>query len=135
MASASSNYLHQYVVIRTDMPRGKMLVHTVHAAGESFYKFPRSSAPRAPADKPEGGGSNPSGGAFCIEETRAVVLGANTEDELTDVAGRLTVARVPHVLIHEIGGAFNGQLVSIGVVPCVRTPELRKLFEHLRCVL
>lgn len=130
-----SNFLHHYVVVRRDIPHGKQLVHAVHAAGESFYEFPRSSEERAP-EYPEAGGSNPSGGAFDISRTHAVLLGAKNEAALLALEARLIAAKLEHVAIREISeDAWNGQLVSIGAVPFLRTPELKALFKGLRCVL
>lgn len=133
-----SNYLHHYVAVRLDMPRGKMLVHATHAAGESFYQFRLSSSD--PQEhrliKPGAAGSDPASGSINISATRAVVLGTKDEAELLALERKLQIAAVPHVAIREISDdIFNGQLVSIGAVPFLRTPELRNLFSHLRLVL
>lgn len=79
-----------FVIVREDLPKGVLAAHVAHAAGESGPAPPGSIA---------------------------VVLGVPNEAELLAIDARLTARGVPHVLIYENAGPFDGQATAIGVHP------------------
>lgn len=89
------------------MPLGVLAAHVAHAAGES--------------------GPAPSGSI-------AVVLGVPTEQALLEIAARLTALKIPHVLITENAGPFDGQATSIGIAPTLDRASIRKAVSSLRLV-
>lgn len=110
--------LTHYIIVR-DLPVGVVYAQIAHAAGESFYLCPRSSEKEHSTLSREVAGSSPAGGStFTPAETIAVVLGARDEARLSRAAKRLQAAGVPFVEIRETDGAFAGQFMAIGVVPC-----------------
>lgn len=122
--------LTHYIVVRHDLPLGVVAAMITHAAGESFYFFARSrsSAKEHRLDKPEGGGSSPSGIAS-IKDTRAVVLRATDGGHLIDLLPKLKKLSLAFVLIEETEGIYAGQPMAIGLHPVVRTEEIRKMFN------
>lgn len=93
------------MIVRRDLPLGVIVAQTIHAAGES-------SPGNIPGD------------------THAVALAADSEADLLALEQRLLASAVPHVAIREPDAPWNGQLMAIGVVPMVRTPDLKKLFRQ-----
>jgi len=79
-----------FVIVREDLPKGFLAAHVAHAAGESGPAPPGSIA---------------------------VVLGVPNEAELLAIDARLTARGVPHVLITENAGPYDGQATAIGVHP------------------
>ena len=96
-----------YVVVREDLPKGVLAAHVAHAAGESGPAPPGSIA---------------------------VVLGVPGETELLAIAARLTASGVPHVLITENAGPFDGQATAIGVHPTHDRKTVGKAVSSLRLV-
>lgn len=64
-------------------------------------------------------------------DTRAVMLHAAGVDELLALEAKLIAAGVPFTAIREPDMPWNGQLMAIGLKPCVRTKTLRKLMSGL----
>lgn len=62
---------------------------------------------------------------------RAVVLQVHSENDLLCVERKLRTASVPFILFRETEGPWAGQAMSLGVVPCARTPVLRKILGKL----
>ena len=91
------------MIVRPDLPKGLLAAQVVHAAGES-----------SPGQLPSG--------------TYAVVLACK---DLTELATRLSVARVEHTTITENDGPFAGQKTAIGVRPNRRS-KLKKHFSSLK---
>lgn len=92
---------YHYVVVRSDLPIGTMAAMVLHAAGET-----------GPAP----------------EHTRAVVLAVHSEFALRAVSALLPEARLGRGLIVETEGEYVGQMMAIGLPPCVgRRPELSHL--------
>lgn len=77
----------------------------MHAAGES-----------SPGNLPTG--------------THAVVLAVPDESALRSVAARLTLARVPFVIITESDAPFSGQLMALGLAPA-RKEDVRRFVSSL----
>lgn len=94
------------MIVRQDLPLGRLAAMIVHAAGES------SPGPSLPPD------------------THAVVLQVPDEVTLLDVASRLAVAGIQHVLVREPDPPYHGAAMAIGVSPQVRA-GLRPLLKHL----
>jgi peptidyl-tRNA hydrolase len=95
------------VIVREDLPKGFLAAHVAHAAGESGPAPPGSIA---------------------------VVLGVPSETELIAIDDRLTALGVPHVLIRENAGPFDGQATSIGVHPTHDRKRVGKAVSSLRLV-
>jgi peptidyl-tRNA hydrolase len=106
-SSSSPTPKTHFVVVREDLPKGFLAAHVAHAAGES--------------------GPAPSGSI-------AVVLGVPNETELLAIAARLTARKIPHVLIYENAGIFNGQATAIGVFPTHDRKTVGKAVSSLRLV-
>lgn len=96
-----------FVIVREDLPKGFLAAHVAHAAGES--------------------GPAPSGSI-------AVVLGVPNEAELLAIDARLTARGVPHVLITENAGPYDGQATAIGVHPTHDRKTVGKAVSSLRLV-
>lgn len=62
-------------------------------------------------------------------DTRAVMLHAAGEAELLALEAKLIAAGIPFTAIREPDMPWNGQLMAIGLKPCVRTNSLRKLMS------
>ena len=93
--------------MREDLPKGVLAAHVCHAAGESGPAPPGSIA---------------------------VVLGVAGEPELLLVADKLDAQRVPHVLIREDSGPYEGQVTAIGIQPTNDRASVRKAVSSLRLV-
>lgn len=59
--------------------------------------------------------------------THVVVLEAATSQDLERLAEELTVASVPHVIIHEPDAPYDGAATAVGIAPTYRR-ELIKPF-------
>ena len=94
-------------MVREDLPKGFLAAHVAHAAGES--------------------GPAPPG-------TIAVVLGVANEAELLAIEARLVARGIPHVLIRENAGPFDGQATAIGVNPTTDRKAVGKAVSSLRLV-
>lgn len=138
-----------YVIVRRDLPVGRLIAQVVHAAGESIVTA--SSSVKERRREPEVGGSSPSsrttygGGvaerasvvgvnptsrAILPPNTIAVVLSVRNESRLLAAARRLDRYGCPYVLIREPD--LNNEATAIGVVPCPREAVGRALKD---CVL
>jgi peptidyl-tRNA hydrolase len=95
-----------YVIVRKDMPIGFLAAQVVHAAGES-----------SPGNLNEG--------------TNAVVLAVDNEQQLLQLARRLALTGVAHVVIHEPDPPWLGQATAIGLVPVADRAPLRPLLSNL----
>jgi peptidyl-tRNA hydrolase len=95
------------VIVREDLPKGFLAAHVAHAAGESGPAPPGSIA---------------------------VVLGVPNEAELLAIDARLTARGVPHVLITENAGPYDGQATAIGVHPTHDRKTVGKAVSSLRLV-
>lgn len=93
-------------MVRADLPLGVQLAQTVHAAGET-----------SPGNIPD--------------TTHAVVLHAQGELELLTLEAKLQQHGVAFKAIREPDEPYCGSLLAIGLVPCIRTKELRKLMSGL----
>lgn len=60
--------------------------------------------------------------------THAVALEARDEAQLLDLEERLIAAGIQHIAIREPDR--NNELMAIGLVPCVRTKQIRKLLSR-----
>lgn len=98
--------LYHYCIVRADLPLGVQLAQTVHAAGES-----------SPGDLPS--------------DTRAVMLHAAGAEELLALEAKLRAAGVTFTSIREPDMPWDGQIMAIGLKPCIRTKALRKLMSGL----
>lgn len=109
--------LVHYCLIREDLPPGVAAAQLVHAAGESFYYYGTSDK-WAPSD---------------VSGTIAVVLGVADEAALLAVEARLQAADadVPFIAIREPDAPWNGQLMSIGMVPAAKE-RLASFFTGLK---
>jgi peptidyl-tRNA hydrolase len=96
-----------FVIVREDLPKGFLAAHVAHAAGESGPAPPGSIA---------------------------VVLGVPNEAELLAIDVRLTARGVPHVLIYENAGVYDGQATAIGVAPTHDRKKVGKAVSSLRLV-
>lgn len=96
-----------FVIVREDLPKGVLAAHVAHAAGESGPAPPGSIA---------------------------VVLGVSNEAELLAIDARLTARCVPHVLITENAGPYDGQATAIGVHPTHDRKTVGKTVSSLRLV-
>jgi peptidyl-tRNA hydrolase len=96
-----------FVIVREDLPKGVLAAHVAHAAGESGPAPPGSIA---------------------------VVLGVTNEAELLAIDARLTARGVPHVLIYENAGPYDGQSTAIGVHPTHDRKTVGKAVSSLRLV-
>lgn len=110
--------LTHYIIIRRDLPLGTLAAMVVHAAGESasFYQDPYD-------------------GRF--QGATAVVLEVKDEAGLVKAEGLLFEADVPHVVVTEKGGPYDGQTMAIGVVPSTedRISRLLEKFQTLKTCL
>jgi peptidyl-tRNA hydrolase len=91
--------------VRIDLQLGDLAAQLVHAAGET-----------SPGNLPD--------------DTRAVVLAVEGEDELVALSARLERAGVRHKLIREPDAPFNGAATALGIVPCPRRPLRRFLSRY-----
>lgn len=98
--------LYHYCIVRADLPLGVQLAQTVHAAGES-----------SPGDLPS--------------DTRAVMLHVAGAEELLALEAKLRAAGVTFTSIREPDMPWDGQIMAIGLKPCIRTKALRKLMSGL----
>ena len=96
-----------FVIVREDLPKGFLAAHVAHAAGESGPAPPGSIA---------------------------VVLGVPNEVELLAIDARLTARGIPHVLIFENAGSYDGQATAIGVHPTHDRKAVGKAVSSLRLV-
>jgi hypothetical protein len=96
---------HHYCIVRDDLPVGVIAAQLVHAAGES----------------------NPSG-----KKCYSVVLSANI-DKLAFVESMLNHEQISHVAVREPDLPYDGDLMAIGVHPCIREQslELREIVKKL----
>lgn len=62
---------------------------------------------------------------FDISRTTVVILGARNENKLARLEARLLEHGIAHVAIREPDEPYNGQLMSIGLVPAVREQVLQ----------
>lgn len=106
-SSSSSVPKTHFIVVREDLPKGFLAAHVAHAAGES--------------------GPAPSGSI-------AVVLGVTNEADLLAIDARLTARGVPHVLIRENAGVYDGQATAIGITPTHDRKAVGKAVSSLRLV-
>jgi peptidyl-tRNA hydrolase len=106
-SSSSSLPKTHFVIVREDLPKGFLAAHVAHAAGESGPAPPGSIA---------------------------VVLGVPNEAELLAIDARLTMRGVPHVLIRENAGPYDGQATAIGVHPTHDRKTVGKAVSSLRLV-
>jgi peptidyl-tRNA hydrolase len=93
--------LIHYCVVREDLPVGVAAAQLVHAAGESFYHY----------------GSGDKFGPSNVSGTIAVVLAVPDEMALLQLENRLRMDDVRFVAIREPDAPWNGQLMTIGVLP------------------
>lgn len=93
-AQPSPNPITHYIIVRPDLPRGVLAAQVTHAAGES------SSGDLSPG-------------------TYAVVLQASP-DALISLEQQLIERDVPHRAIRESSGAYEGQLMALGLRPAPR---------------
>lgn len=93
--------LVHYIIVRRDLPLGKLAAMITHAAGESAVMY--RDVMKLPFH-----------GAI------AVVLEAKNEQALYRYAEWLTSEDILFVSIHESDEPYIGQLMAIGVVPCER---------------
>ncbi len=100
-----------YVIVRRDLPYGLTLAMVGHAAGESFYAIQWARSVDAPFQRVD------AIGAMVIPRCTIVVLGARNESRLEWLRKRLAAAGVPHVPFYESDPPYEGQLMSIGLVP------------------
>lgn len=89
------------------MPIGNLAAQIVHAAGES-----------SPGNLPE--------------NTRAVVLAAESERHLLRAHQRLTARSIPHVVIREPDKPFNGEATAIGVFPVTERKPVQRALDKFR---
>lgn len=99
--------MHHYCIIRADLPRGVQFAQLIHAAGES-----------APGNLPN--------------TTHAVALEVPNEQDLLDLERKLLGLGIAHVAIREPD--LNNQLMTIGIVPMVRSKTLRKALARYALV-
>jgi peptidyl-tRNA hydrolase len=104
-SAATKSASCHYVIVREDLPKGFLAAHVAHAAGESGPAPPGSIA---------------------------VVLGVPNEAELLAIDARLTARSVPHVLIYENAGQYDGQATAIGVHPTHDRKTVGKAVSSLR---
>lgn len=139
--------LYHYILVRSDIPFGDIAAQVTHAAGESAAAWaikqayeialktiwPRDGSETPPTHDQVGDYLDHlsgwrSGGALRLpENTHAVVLAAQNEQELLDLSTKLTAARIPHTLIREPDAPFNGAATAVGIQPMHR----RKLKKFL----
>lgn len=93
------------MIVRRDLRLGDLAAQLVHAAGET-----------SPGNLPD--------------DTHAVVLAVDHEQDLVDLATRLERAGIAHKLIREPDAPFNGAATALGVAPGPRRP-LRRLLSRL----
>lgn len=99
--------MYHYLVLRQDLPLGNLCAQLTHASGESARL-----APELPPD------------------THAVVLTVPGEADLLEIAARLSIAGIPHIVIREPDAPYCGQATAIGVCPMERKP-VRKVLGNL----
>jgi hypothetical protein len=63
-------------------------------------------------------------------ETHAVVLAAKSEDELLKLEQKLLDMGIPHRAIREPDAPWNGQLMSIGLIPSKKTDAIKKCLSN-----
>lgn len=105
LAEPGANPLTHYIIVRNDMPLGVLAAQVTHAAGES-----------SPGNLTPG--------------TYAVVLAAQSAQELEDLHDRLADLQVPHSVVRESSGPLAGQMTAIGVQPAPRE-EVKRLFSSM----
>lgn len=94
----------QYVLVRSDLPRGVQTAHVAHAASEAAGHPP----------------------------TIVVALAVPDEATLRRIAAELGVQ--PHVLVCEDAGRFAGQAMALGIVPVADRATVRKVVGDLSLV-
>ena len=94
--------LTHFVIVRRDLPLGKMAAMVTHAAGESGARY----------DDPERGG---------FQGCRAVVLEARDEVDLIMAQKQLQRNSIEDVSVYESDPPYSGQLMAIGLVPVEST--------------
>lgn len=90
--------LIHYIIVRRDLPLGVVCSMIAHAAGESATLY-----------------ADPLDGRF--RHAIAVVLEVKSENALYDAERLLRSRNIPYVAISESGGPYDGQFMSIGLVP------------------
>lgn len=100
------NKFYHYVILREDLPTGTALAQCIHAAGES----------------------NPNG-----LSSYAVALSA-TKEQLYEIETKLKICNIKHASICEPDPPYNGELVSIGINPQIRSEnkDLRSIVSRLK---
>ena len=98
--------LHHYCILRKDLDIGALAAQLLHAAGES----------------------NPGG-----LHSFAVALWSN---DLEVIEAKLIEAEIPHASIRESDPPFYGELVAIGIHPCIRkeNKKLRQIVAGLSLI-
>lgn len=97
-----------YIFVRRDIPVGLVAAMVTHAAGESLHRYHTSF---------EYSGDINYG---LPKNTAAVVLAADNESHLERILSYLIKEDIAFKAIHEVGGTYDGQLMSIGLIPCSR---------------
>lgn len=93
-------------MIRRDLSLGDLAAQLTHAAGES-----------ATSPVPSG--------------THAVILSVPTEQKLLELELKLINEGIEHRAIREPDEPFNNQITAIGLVPTVKTPQIKKVLSSL----
>ena len=60
-----------------------------------------------------------------------MVLAVKTEEELLAVEQKLLELSIPHRAIREPDAPWNGQLMSIGLIPSKKTDTIKKCLSNL----
>ncbi len=63
--------------------------------------------------------------------TNAVVLAVDNEHQLREIAAKLSIQGVPHILIRETDEPYAGQCTAIGVVPLEDRSKIKKIVSSL----
>lgn len=114
--------LVHYIFVRRDLPIGVIAAMITHSAGESAAKF-------------ENDNWNYDHGLKPFKGATAIVLEAKDEAHLDWIADYLDQHGIEFIGIYEKDGPYDNQLMSIGVVPREREPELFKEFQTLKSCL
>lgn len=97
------------MVVRGDLPFGHACAQVAHAAAESVVD------PVPPG-------------------THAVILRADSEDELRQLAAKLDRRGIPHKLICEPDAPYLGSAVALGVAPTNDRRAVRRVLGHLKLI-